>query len=201
MPPCQSPLVKPLMKNTTGTITSMKRINSQLTRSTPLSKLVMRPPADDACAPGSRNRSGRRWRRRPPCRAADDGRAHEADVGQRSSAAVRRHHAVDPLGRRRASRLLDRQRFARQRRLADEQVLRESSRTSAGTMSPADKCTTSPGTIRSNGSPVAAGRRRRRHALIDDTCRRVTVAVVRTRARNASAAFDDRTPGRIAWPR
>ncbi|CEJ14073.1 hypothetical protein BN1110_04400 [bacterium YEK0313] len=36
----QSPLVKPLMAKTTGTMTSMKRMSSQLTLLTPRSKLV-----------------------------------------------------------------------------------------------------------------------------------------------------------------
>ena len=36
----QSPLVSPLMRSTSGTITSMKRISSQLTLLTPRSKLV-----------------------------------------------------------------------------------------------------------------------------------------------------------------
>ncbi|MNJ80470.1 hypothetical protein D3C77_788640 [compost metagenome] len=36
----QSPLVKPLISSTTGTITSMKRISSQLTLFTPRSKEV-----------------------------------------------------------------------------------------------------------------------------------------------------------------
>ncbi|MNI87981.1 hypothetical protein D3C73_1452330 [compost metagenome] len=36
----QSPLVKPLINSTTGTITSMKRISSQLTLFTPRSKAV-----------------------------------------------------------------------------------------------------------------------------------------------------------------
>ena len=42
----QSPLVIPLMRNTSGVITSKKRINIQLTRLMPLSKLVSgRAPA------------------------------------------------------------------------------------------------------------------------------------------------------------
>lgn len=36
----QSPLVRPLTANTTGTMTSMKRISRKLTLRTPLSKLV-----------------------------------------------------------------------------------------------------------------------------------------------------------------
>ncbi len=36
----QSPLVRPLMRNTSGTMTSMKRIISQVNLRTPLSKLV-----------------------------------------------------------------------------------------------------------------------------------------------------------------
>lgn len=36
----QSPLVSPLIMNTTGTMTNMKRISSQLTLATPRSKLV-----------------------------------------------------------------------------------------------------------------------------------------------------------------
>ena len=51
--PSQSPLVRPLMKNTTGTITSMKRIRTQETAFTPFVKLVSTasPATDTAMEP------------------------------------------------------------------------------------------------------------------------------------------------------
>ncbi len=61
----------------------------------------------------------------------------------------------------------------------------DSSRTSAGIMSPADRCTMSPGTTSRSGTS-------RRIGLVKSFTRRWTVAVVRTIARSFSAARSER---------
>ena len=137
-------LVRPLMRNTSGTITAMKRIISQVNWLTPLSKLVGGLLAGEAaghaaevglCAGGDDHRRGR---------AALHAGAQKADVASSSS-------GDRPCARLRGVELFDRQRFAGEAGLDDEQVLGRQSRTSPGIMSPAASLTTSPGTSSLSG--------------------------------------------------
>ena len=109
--------VRPLIRNTIGTITTMNRMNSQLTLFTPTSNAVDHALTHQPLGHRAEGRAVACQRHDRGRRAADDVRAHEADGRQLRQADGR-------CGLWSAVHLLDGQRLARQRRLADEQVLR-----------------------------------------------------------------------------
>ena len=204
----QSPLVKPLIRKTIGTITSMKRISSQLTRLMPAWNAVGRgldvrrmlgQRAEVGVAAGADHERGGR--------AADHVRAHEAQVRwlpAASSIASRCDSADFSTG-------------------SDSPVIADwltnrsfaaSRRRSAGIMSPAASRSTSPGTSCSTGSstscdappwaglgPRACGFAATRPPKVASPAlgrsggglaRRNTVARLPTRLRKASAARCER---------
>ena len=111
----QSPFVSPLMRNTSGTITSMKRIISQVKRLTPLSKLV------GAACPTMRLGHG--------AQIGLESRFHDHSRGRAAFHAGAEKTGVLEFQRRPGAavflgvELLHGQRFPGQARLDDEQVL------------------------------------------------------------------------------
>ena len=112
----QSPLVRPLMTKTSGTMTSMKRIISQVNWLTPLSKLVCTCWPTMALGHAAQVGRAARWRRRPPWPC----RSRRWCPGSRCSCSSSGDLARGVFA---GVELLDRERFAGEARLDDEQVL------------------------------------------------------------------------------
>ena len=139
----QSPLVNPLTNSTTGTITSMKRMSTQETALTPFSKVVLggfsstcRASAPSMVSPPTASTTAVA---EPLMTLLPRKARFGASVRAPPAAAGPPLFSTGSLSPVRADWLTDRSFAARMR-------------TSAGIMSPAQRCTTSPATMSSSGT-------------------------------------------------
>ena len=180
----QFPLLTPLISTTTGTITAMNLMNSQLTLFTPMSNAVVarRPTRPLAMAPNDV--------RLPVAMTAAIAVPLMTLVPMKQIVGM----SVRPVDNPAATGGAARSAFSTgsaspvSADWATNRSLAASSRTSAGIMSPAERYTMSPGTNSSMGS----SRRRITGPGENSSPARSTVALVLTSLRNASADCVDR---------